>query len=73
MKDTETNKTQEALHHSSFYIFITENFKHLKVDGKIQHNHVSLINFQNLSLANFISSVFFTHFPLKIILKKFQI
>ena len=27
-------------------------------------------NFQNLSLANFISSVFFTHIPLKIILKE---
>ena len=27
-------------------------------------------NFQNLSLANFISFVFFTHFPLKIILKE---
>ena len=48
-----------------------ENFKHLKVDGKIQHNLMFLSsNFQNLSLANFISSVFFTHIPLKIILKE---
>ena len=48
-----------------------ENFKHLKVDGKIQHNLMfPSSNFQNLSLANFISSVFFTHFPLKIILKE---
>ena len=54
-----------------FTFFIMENFKHLKVDERIRHNLMfPSSNFQNLSLANFISFVFFTHFPLKITLKE---